>query len=147
MDNDKRLSPHFVWLFALVAVIGGLGISFLTVGAGWKVSAVAFFVFVGLMAFLGGYLTRASMMQAIGPFVLAALALGATYYVILKAAVNAAAGAVGAGGHAGGAASAMGFIAGFIIAVDALAAGIGGATTGIKLRSVKSMGELVRRPA
>ena len=90
MDRNK-LSPHFVWLFALVAVVGGLGISFVTAKAGWKVSAAAFFGFVGLMAFLGGYLTRASALQAVLPFVLASGALGAVYYAIVKSVMSAAA--------------------------------------------------------
>ena len=146
MDRNK-LSPHFVWLFALVAVVGGLGISFVTAKAGWKVSAAAFFGFVGLMAFLSGYLTRASTLQTVGPFVLASFALGAVYYAIVKSVMSAAADAVGAAGRADGAASTMGAIAAFLIIVDALAASVGGATFGIKLRAVKSPAELIRRPA
>ena len=84
MDKDKRLSHHYVWLFALVAVVGGVGLSFATAGAGVKVSAAVFFAFVGLMAFLGAYLTRATALQAIGPFLLASGALGAIYYAIAR---------------------------------------------------------------
>jgi len=147
MDNTKRLSPHFVWLFALIAVIGGLGISFVTAKAGWKVSAMAFFGFVGLMAFLGGYLTRASTMQVIGPFILASAALGAVYYAIVKSVMSAAADAMGATGRADSAAATMGAIAAVIIIIDALVASVGGATFGVKLRAVKSPAELLRRPA
>jgi hypothetical protein len=147
MDNDKRLSPHFVWLFALVAVIGGLGLSFLTAKHGVKLSAIVFFGFVGLMAFLGGYLTRANGLQAVLPFVVASVALGAVYYVIVKSVMSTAADALGAQGHAGGVASAMGTFAAVLIFLDALAASIGGATTGIKLRAMKSPGDLLRRPA
>lgn len=147
MNNDKRLTPHFVWIFALVAVLGGLGISFLTAGHGWKVSAAVFFAFVGLMAFLGGYLTRANTLQAVGPFVIASAALGAVYYVIVKSVMTSAAASVGAHGKLDGAASTMGTIAAILIVIDALAASVGGATMGIKLRSVKSPGELLRRPA
>ena len=147
MDNDKRLSPHFVWLFALVAVIGGLGLSFLTAKHGWKVSAAVFFGFVGVMSCLGGYLTRASMLQAILPFVIASGALGAVYYVIVKSVMSSAANAVGAGGHLDGAATAMGTVAAVLITLDALAASVGGAIFGIKLRAVKSPSDLLRRPA
>ena len=146
MDRNK-LSPHFVWLFALVAVVGGLGISFVTAKAGWKVSAAAFFGFVGLMAFLGGYLTRATALQAVLPFVLASGALGAVYYAIVKSVMSAAANSVGAAGRADRAAATMGAIAAFLIIVDALAASVGGAIFGIKLREVKAPGELIRRPA
>ncbi|MBK9034578.1 MAG: hypothetical protein IPL61_25475 [Myxococcales bacterium] len=147
MDTDKRLSAHLVWLFALVAVVGGLGLSFVTAKAGWKVSAAVFFGFVGLMAFLGGYLTRATTLQAVGPFVLASGALGAVYYAIVKSVMSTAANAVGAGGRADHAAATMGAVAAFLIILDALAASVGGATLGIKLRAVKSPSELLRRPA
>ncbi len=147
MNNDKRLSPHFVWLFALVAVIGGLGLSFLTAKHGLKVSAIVFFGFFGLMAFLGGYLTKASTLQAVGPFVIASFALGAVYYVIVKSVMTAAASAVGASGKLDGAAATMGTVAAILIIVDALAASVGGSTFGIKLRAVKAPGELLRRPA
>jgi|GEM_PF-4879071 len=147
MENDKRLSPHFVWLFALVAVIGGLGLSFLTAKHGLKVSAIVFFGFVGLMAFLGGYLTRANGLQAVLPFVIASVALGAIYYVIVKSVMATTANALGANGHANSAAATMGTVAAILIFIDALAASIGGATTGIKLRAVKAPGDLLRRPA
>jgi hypothetical protein len=46
-----------------------------------------------------------------------------------------------------GATTAMGAVAGVLITLDALAASIGGAIFGTKIREVKSPRELLRRPA
>ena len=78
---------------------------------------------------------------------LASGALGAVYYAIVKSVMSAAANSVGAAGRADRAAATMGAIAAFLIIVDALAASVGGAIFGIKLRAVKAPGELIRRPA
>lgn len=147
MNQDKRLSPHLTWLFALVAVVGGIGISFATARHGWKLSAGLFFGFVGVMAFLSTYLTRATLFQAIGPFVVASLGLGAIYYLVVKSVMTAAASTVGAAGHMDGATTAMGTVAAVLITLDALAASAGGAVFGTKIREVKSPRELLRRPA
>lgn len=147
MDHDHRLSPHFVWLFALIAVLGGLGLSFLTARHGWRLSAAVFFGFVGAMAFLAGYLTRASALQVIGPFVVASAALGTIYYVIVKSVLTAAGATVGAAGRVDGVAGVMGVVVAVVIVVDALAASVGGALFGIRLRAVKAPGQLLRRAA
>lgn len=145
---NQKLSPHFVWLFAVVAMVGGLGISFLTAKMGWKVSAGAFFAFVGICAAASAWTTRSTTLQAIGPFVIASFGLAGAYYMILKRIMTAAASTVGAGSSAAGgfgAKAAMLFAA--IVLIDVLAASIGGSLFGIKLRSVKSFADLAKRPA
>lgn len=142
---NQKLSPHFVWLFAVVAVVGGLGLSFLTAKMGWKVSAGVFFAFVGAASCASAWLTRSTTFQAIGPFVVASFGLAGAYYMILKRVMDAAASSLGAGSSGFGAKAAGLFAA--IILIDVLVASIGGALFGIKLRSVKSLGDLVKRPA
>jgi hypothetical protein len=145
---DRKLSPHFVWLFALVAVAGGVGIAYLTAPHGYKVTAGAVFAFVGLLACASAWLTRASTLGVIGPWIIASLGLAVVYFVVVKRVLGGAASELGVSGAAadslGGTVAAV--FAGVVL-VDALVASIGGAVFGIKLRSVKQPSELLRRAA
>jgi len=139
----ERFSPVFVWLFALVAVAGSIGLATLTAPHGYKITAAVAFGFVGSLACLAALTTRASRLQAIGPFVVAALGIGAVYFVVARRVL------VGAGSAIGASSSVGSGVAGFLAAIvllDALAAGIGGALFGLKLRKVKSFGDLLGRP-
>jgi len=145
---NQKLSPHFVWLFAVGAMVGGLAISFLTAKMGWKVSAGAFFAFVGLASAASAWMTRSTTLQAIGPFVIASFGLAGAYYLILKKVMTAAASSIGAGsGAAGGFGAKAAMLFAGIVLIDVLVASVSGALFGIKLRSVKSFGDLAKRPA
>jgi hypothetical protein len=144
---DRKLPPHLVWLFALVAVGGGLAISYVTAPMGLKVSAIAFAVFFGAVACAAAFLTRATAAQAIVPFVVASLGIGAIYFVVTRKVITETADAFGAGGAVDGFGSATAIVVAAIVLCDALVASIGGAIFGLKLRKVKSPRELLRRAA
>jgi len=142
---QRKLSPHLVWLFALVAVAGGLGVAYLTAHMGWKASAAALGLVVGALACAGGFFTRASPVQAIAPFVVGGAGVAAAYYVVIKQVMTASASLVGAGaGAANGFGGTAAILFSGIILVDVLVAGIGGAIVGMKLRAVKSPRQLLR---
>jgi hypothetical protein len=140
---EKKLAPHLVWLFALGAVGAGLGVSYATLSSGGWVAAIAFAVVFGGIACAAAWLTRSTTFQAVTPFVVASVGLAVIYFIIVKRAVTDAVGSSSIA-DAGGTMLAVYAAAKGLIA--ALGASIGGAIFGIKLRSVRSLGDLVKRP-
>ena len=141
MSTDSKLSPHIVWLFAAAALAVAIGATYAVHATSWKVYAGIYFVLFGGGAFAAGMLTRASAVQTILPFAAASAGLGAFYYAVFAKVASAAGDSFGS--SAGGAASKLALVIGAVVFIDALAASIGGAVSGMKLRNVKSFGDLV----
>jgi hypothetical protein len=134
---DKKLAPHFAWMFALVAVGLGVALSFLTATHGWKVAGAtlgATYLAAGICTSL---LTRASKPQAVIPMVVAALGIGAVYFIVVKRALDPINHTLASVIATGWAIKVLGIT---------LVAGIGGALGGFQLRNVKSFGDLLKKP-
>jgi hypothetical protein len=135
---DKKLAPHFAWMFALVAVGLGVALSFLTATSGWKVASIAIGLSYAVTGIGASWLTRASKPHAVIPMVVAALGIGAVYFIAVKRALDPISHDLATGLAA--------FAAIKVLAVT-LAAGIGGAIGGFQLRNVKSFSDLLKKPA
>jgi hypothetical protein len=135
---QNKLAPHFAWLFALVALGLGVAFSFLTAKSGWKVTSIA----IGLSYAVGGvcssWLTRASKPQAVIPILVAALGIGAIYFVAVKRVFDALNPTLATG---------LATFAAIKVLGVTLFAGIGGALGGFQLRGVRSFGDLLKKPS
>jgi hypothetical protein len=137
MNMDKKLAPHFAWLFGLAAVALGVAFSFLLVHHTWKTASIAIGLSFAICGVASSWLTRATTPQAVIPMVVAALGIGAIYFIVVKRALDPINHTLATGLAAWAAIK--------VLAVT-LAAGIGGAVGGFKLREVKSLGDLVKKP-
>jgi hypothetical protein len=135
---DKKLAPHFAWMFALVAVGLGVALSFLTATHSWKVASIAIGLSYAVTGVCTSWLTRASKPQAVIPMVIAALGIGAVYFIAVKRVLDPINHTLATGLAAIAAAKVLGVT---------LVAGIGGALGGFQLRNVKSFGDLLKKPA
>lgn len=144
---DNKLSAHFVWLFAAVAVIGGVGLSIATVKQGWTVTSIALGLLYGGLGCVAAWRTETTRFPAVSASVLAALAIGIIYFIVAKKVLQEAAGAVGVAAKAGTATTMLALVPTVKVLGVTLGAGIGGTLFGFKLRNVKSFGDLLKRPA
>ncbi|MCC6873237.1 MAG: hypothetical protein IT378_02925 [Sandaracinaceae bacterium] len=134
-DKVGKLGSGFVWLFALLAVLIGIGSGYATQGLDAKVSSAVYFGVFLAAGFAGTVLTKARALSSIAAFLLASLASAGTYYAIASSAVSDAAGALG-GGEAGGMlGAAIGIFVAVITFFVSMAGGIGGALAGIRARN------------
>ena len=137
--RSQKLAPAFAWLFAAAAAVLGLGSSYVTSGMGWKVSSGVFFAIFFLAGAAATFATRARAGIAILAFLLAAVAVGGTYYLIIAHAASAVAASAGADAQGQAAAGSVGNVLGGFVAViaflDTLVAGIAGCVVGAKARS------------
>jgi hypothetical protein len=80
---STKLSPNLVWLFALVAVAAGIGISYALAGLGQKVTAAVYFGVVAIGGFASTYTTRATIMRGVLAFLGIALVAAVAYYFLV----------------------------------------------------------------
>jgi hypothetical protein len=142
-DKVGKMNGGFVWLFALGAIVLGIGSAWLTASMSNKISMAVYFGVFAAAGFLAILLTRSKTGVGVLAFFLAA-AVSATVYFFIVSAVMADAtytmtSAVGASsGDAQQVGSLMGKAAGWFAAafifLDTLVAGIGGCLFGAKQR-------------
>jgi hypothetical protein len=135
---DKKLTPHFAWLYAALALGLGVAFTFLLKNHTWKVATIAIGLSYAVSGACASWLTRATKPQAVIPMVVAGLTIGAIYFVTIKSIF---------GEINQTAATMLAVYAAAKVLGVTLAAGIGGALGGFKLRDVKSPGDLLKRPA
>jgi hypothetical protein len=125
MQNlNGKLSPHFVWLFAL----GTLGVVLLVTKlmpgpVSPKTMAAIYFALFGAGATAATFVTRTSVLASIAAFGAAGLGLGGWYYAMIAG--------MAPGSSFG---SGLGLVFAVAFSVDALAAGIAGTLFGLKIR-------------
>ena len=118
-----KLSPHFVWLFALGALGLALLITKVIPPVTPKVMAGIYFAVFGISAAAATVITRTSALASIGAFAIAGAGLGGYYYWVITS--------VAPGSGFG---QSLGMVFCIAFAVDALAAGIAGTLAGLKFR-------------
>jgi hypothetical protein len=143
-DMDRitgKLSPRFVWLFAAGALVLGIVAVYATAGMGAKVTAGVYGVVVAALAFASTFTTSARTRTGVLAFLLAAVAAGAIYFVLVSSVVADATTAVaGTDAEAVAAGTAMGNFLGAFAAIVAFAEtaffGIGGVVFGAKAQNM-----------
>lgn len=118
-----KLSPHFVWLFALATLGLTLLVTKLVPPVTPKVMAGIYFALFGVGAAAATVITRTSALASIVAFAIAGAGLGGYYYWVITSV------APGSGLGQG-----LGMVFCIAFAVDALAAGISGTLAGLKVR-------------
>ncbi|MEQ8890287.1 MAG: hypothetical protein RID93_21765, partial [Sandaracinaceae bacterium] len=108
--NDKigKMGSAWVWLFALGAVLFGMGSGYVTAGMSAKISSGVYFGVFIVSGFAAMALTQAKAWLGIAAFLLAALVSAASYYWIAAQAVADATSALGAAEAGGTIGAAMG---------------------------------------
>ncbi len=151
MENFRnRFAPSATWLFALAAIVLGVGAAFATKNMPPKIAAGVYAAIVAAAGFGAGFVTRARLRSTVGVFFVAAVIVGVGYYFlvshIFSTAVttmtdttvalggNAAAKANGAQA-AGFMGKFFGIFAGIVGFLETLVIGIGGAVAGHKLKA------------
>lgn len=123
--DDRKLAPHFVWLFALAAVGVALAVTKLVPSPLGPKAWVGIYAGVyGVTAAAGTFLTRTGLVRALGAFAIAAFGLGIFHYISI-ARHMASAGDVG---------SAFGTVFALLFLGAAMVGAVGGALFGLKLR-------------
>ncbi len=134
--NEKigKLSAHWVWAFALCAVVLGIGAAYATAGLGPKVSSAAYFGVFLACGFAATALTKAKALLSLTAFLGASLLSAAGYYLVAVQAVADATGALG-GAEAGGMlGAAVGIFVAVITFFVSAAGGVGGALAGLRAK-------------
>ena len=147
MTTLKKIAGQYngalVWVFAVGAVLVGLGASWATAGMSSKISAAIYFGVFSLAGFAALYLTRAKTVIGVLAFILAAVASGVFFHIIVSSmiseAVTVTATVAGGPADAGAAmgstmGSIMGAFAGVIVGLETLIAGLGGVIVGARQR-------------
>lgn len=144
-----KLSSSYVWLFALAAVVAGVGSGFLTSGLDWKIGSAIYFGIFAACAFLATYTTKASTGMGVIAFLVGAIATSVFYYLIIKYAVetvtDATTGMAGddAAKEAGSAFAGMfGMVAAAINGVGTWVAGITGSVAGTRFKKAGGLQQL-----
>ncbi len=134
--NDKigKLNAHYVWLFALGAVLIGLGGAYATAGLGAKVSSGVYFGTFLVSSFAATALTKAKALLSLAAFLLASLLSAAAYYFIALQAVTEATQAVGVVEAGGALGAALGFFVAATTFVVSASGGVGGTLAGLRAR-------------
>ena len=158
MTTQNKLSPHTTWLFALGSVAAGIGLSFALQGLGQKVTAAAYFAVVAIGGFASTYLTSARVRGAVLSFLAVAAVAAVSYFFLVQHIMSTvtevatdavSGGAAHADGVKAGAAfgKMAGIMAGAIVFLETIVAGIGGAIAGNKSRSaggLKALGAMAK---
>ncbi|MBX3274773.1 MAG: hypothetical protein KF729_31200 [Sandaracinaceae bacterium] len=134
--NEKigKLSAHWVWLFALAAVVVGVGAAYATAGLGSKVSSAVYFGVFLTSGFAATALTKAKALLSLSAFLLASLLSAASYYVVTMQAVAETTSALGAAEAGGALGAAIGIFVAVITFFVSAAGGVGGALAGLRAR-------------
>jgi hypothetical protein len=150
MENFRnRFAPSATWLFALAAIVLGVGAAFATKNLPPKIAAGVYAAIVAAAGFGAGFTTRAKLRSTVGVFFLAAVVVGVGYYFLVShvfstavttltdttVAMGGDAAAKANGAHAAGVMGKFfGIFAGAIGFLETLIVGIGGAVAGNKLK-------------
>ncbi len=143
--DTNKLSRHTAWLFAFGSIAAGIAASYALNGLGQKVTAAVYFAIVAIGGFTSTYMTQARVRGAVLTFITGAAVAGIAYYFLVSSLFTQAT-TVMADAASGGQATAEGAKAGakmgnvfgiFVAAIvflETIAAGIGGAIAGAKVR-------------
>ncbi|HEY4180324.1 MAG TPA: hypothetical protein VGM90_25955 [Kofleriaceae bacterium] len=82
-STSSKLSPGFAWLFALLSLVVGAGLSFAFKGLGSKAMGGAYFASLVVGGFLATYMTRAKTGGAVLAFLTLAGGAAAAYYLVI----------------------------------------------------------------
>ncbi|MBP9086263.1 MAG: hypothetical protein KBG15_09090 [Kofleriaceae bacterium] len=150
MENLRnRFAPSATWLFALAAIVLGVGAAFATKNMPPKIAAGVYAAIVAVAGFGAGFMTRARLRSTVGVFFVAAVIVGVGYFFLVSHVFStaittvtdttvAAGGNVAAKANGAQAASFMGkffgIFAGIVGFLETLVVGIGGAVAGSKLK-------------
>ena len=141
MSNEGKLGPNAVWIFALATLGVAIGLTYLvpaiTHSLSQKTFAAVYFAVFGAGATLAVWLTRASVLRAVGAMAVAGAGLGIFYYIVISRLMAAAGSEIAGEGGSHVVASLggmMGIVFGIGFMIDALAASIAGGLFGSKLR-------------
>jgi len=134
--NDKigKLNAHWVWLFALGAVLLSLGGAYATAGLGAKVSSAVYFGVFLFSGFAATVLTKAKAAMSLAAVLGASILSAASYYFIAMQAVADATGAMGAAEAGGMLGAALGIFVAVITFFVSAAGGVSGALAGLRAR-------------
>ncbi|HPH64685.1 MAG TPA: hypothetical protein PLF40_03040 [Kofleriaceae bacterium] len=154
MENFRnRFAPSAIWLFALAAIVLGVGTAFATKNLPPKIAAGVYAAIVGAAGFGAGFATRAKLRSTVGVFLVAAVVVGVGYYFLVShifstavttltdttTAMGGDAAAKANGAHAAGVfGKFFGIFAGVVGFLETLIVGIGGAVAGNKLKEQSS---------
>lgn len=139
---DKKLAPHFAWLFALGAIALGTVFAIVLANKGWSIVAPTVGLTFAAAGVASSYLTRASKPQAIIPMVVAGLGVGIVTFISIKHALQALS---SLDGSLATGVTILAAVATLKVLGVTLVAGVGGALGGFQLRG-KSFGDLLKRP-
>lgn len=139
---DKKLAPHFAWLFAAGAVALGVVFSFVFANKGWTYVSASVGLSFAAAGVASALLTRATKAQALLPMIVAGLGVGVVAYITIKSALSAVS---DIGGAAATGVTILAVWATLKVLGVTLVAGIGGVLGGFQLRG-KTMGDLLKRP-
>ena len=134
--NDKigKMGSAWVWLFALGAVLFGMGSGYVTAGMSAKISSGVYFGVFIVSGFAAMALTQAKAWLGIAAFLLAALVSAAGYYWIAAQAVADATSALGAAEAGGTIGAAMGAFVAVVTFLVSATGGVTGAVAGVRAR-------------
>ncbi|MEC7524118.1 MAG: hypothetical protein VYE22_29830 [Myxococcota bacterium] len=134
--NDKigKLGGVWVWLFALSAVLLGMGSGYVTAGMGAKISSAVYFGIFLVSGFAAMALTKAKALLGIAAFLLAALISAAGYFWVAAQAMTEATSALGAAEVGGTLGAAMGAFVAVITFLVSATGGVTGAVAGVRAR-------------
>ncbi|MEQ9697229.1 MAG: hypothetical protein RLO54_05335, partial [Sandaracinaceae bacterium] len=134
--NDKigKMGSAWVWLFALGAVLFGMGSGYVTAGMSAKISSGVYFGVFIVSGFAAMALTQAKAWLGIAAFLLAALVSAASYYWIAAQAVADATSALGAAEAGGTIGAAMGAFVAVVTFLVSATGGVTGAVAGVRAR-------------
>jgi len=135
--NDKigKLHAGYVWLFALGAVLLGIGGAFATAGLGAKVSSAVYFGVFLLSSFVATVFTKANVLVSLAAFLAASLVSAAAYYFVALQAVAEATQALGAAEAGGAMGAAIGIFVAVVTFVVSATGGVSGTLAGIRARA------------
>ncbi len=133
-DRMNRLGAGWVWLFALGAVLLGIGSAYATAGLGAKVSSAIYFGVFLACGFAATVLTKAKALVCVAAFLLASIASGAAYYWVAMQAMVDATNALGAGEAGGALGAAVGIFVAIVTFGVSARGGVGGVIAGHRVK-------------
>lgn len=136
--NEKigKLNAHWVWAFALGAVLLGIAGAYATTSLGPKVSSGVYFAVFLASGFAATALTQAKAFLSLTAFLAASLLSAAGYYFVALQAVADASQALGAAEAGGVLGAALGAFVAVITFFVSAAGGVSGALAGLRAKKM-----------